>query len=136
MRALIVDDSPSARAQARAALDEAAFALNLALDVDEADGGVEALRVLASVDIDVLLVDLHMPGVHGLEVLSFWHRRASASASNHVRTAVVISTAVSERDRQKASELGAVAFVEKPVTVEALTRLLTSLSSAVRGEQA
>jgi len=119
MRALIVDDSPSARAQARAALDEAVASLDV--DVLEADGGVEALRVLASGDIDMLLVDLHMPGVHGLEVLNFWHKRGAPSA---MRMAIVISTALSERDRSKATELGARAFVEKPVTPETLARAM------------
>ena len=70
MHALIVDDSPTARTLARIALDEAATAAGVDFDVDEADGGIEALRVLASSDVDLLIVDLHMPGIHGLEVLA------------------------------------------------------------------
>ena len=55
MRALIVDDSPTARAQARIALEEATTNLGLAVEVEEAAGGVEALRVLTSADVDVLI---------------------------------------------------------------------------------
>jgi two-component system chemotaxis response regulator CheY len=126
MLALIVDDSPTARAQARIALDDAASALGLALDVEEANGGVEALRILATCEVDVLLVDLHMPDVHGLDVLSFWRHRSPAGA----RLAVVVSTQVSDRDRGKALEHGAVSFVDKPVSVAAITTALTRLSTS------
>jgi CheY-like chemotaxis protein len=126
MLALIVDDSPTARAQARIALDDAASALGLVLDVEEANGGVEALRILATSEVDVLLVDLHMPDVHGLDVLSFWHRRRPPGA----RLAVVVSTQVSDRDRGKALENGAVSFIDKPVSVAAITSALSSLATS------
>ena len=125
MLALIVDDSPTARAQARVALDEAAGGLGLNLDVDEAEGGVEALRILATSDVDVLIVDLHMPDVHGLEVLSFWRRRHRDGA----RLAIVVSTQVSERDRSKALEHGPVFFVDKPVSFTTIAQALSSFVS-------
>jgi CheY-like chemotaxis protein len=126
MRALIVDDSPTARTQARVALDEASSLLPFALEVDEAEGGVEALRILATVDVDVLIVDLHMPGVHGLEVLSFWAKRPGGKQ----RAAVIVSTQVSDRDRSKALEIAAVSFVEKPVTGQALAAALSPILEA------
>ena len=116
MRALIVDDSAAARAQARVALDEATAGLGHEFEVEEASGGVEALRILTSADVDLLLVDLHMPGVHGLEVLSFWARRGGRPN----RCAVVISPQVSVRDRDKALAFGRVEFIGKPVTIDAL----------------
>ena len=127
MRALIVDDSPTARALARVALEEAADSLGLTLDVDEADGGVEALRMLATSSIEVLIVDLHMPDVHGLEVLNFWRRRLNQAVGAPLGIAVVVSTEVSDRDRQKAAELGASAFVPKPVSGPAFSAALSAL---------
>ena len=126
MRALIVDDSPAARTQARIALDEAADRLALDFEVDEAAGGVEALRVLASSEVDVLLVDLHMPGVHGLDVLSFWARRPGGPR----RRAVVISTQVSPRDRDKALEHGKVVFLDKPVSIDGLAAALADIGGS------
>lgn len=125
MRALIVDDSPTARAQARVALEEASTTLGLDIDVDEASGGVEALRVLTSEDVDVLIVDLHMPDVHGLEVLSFWRGRVKGRDADAV-CAVVVSTEVSARDREKALEHGAVSFCDKPLSGGALAGALSS----------
>ena len=122
MRALIVDDSRTARDQARAALEDVADALGVTFEIEEASGGVEALRALASNPIDLLLVDLHMPDMTGLEVLAFWKGRANG------RRAVVVSTDVSSRDREKALEGGAHRFLEKPLTVNALREALEGLS--------
>lgn len=124
MLALIVDDSPTARAQARVALEEAGEELGLAIDVEEAAGGVEALRVLATGDVTLLVVDLHMPDIHGLEVLRFWRSRIPAGAGP--RCAVVVSTEVAVRDRERAIEHGAVSFCDKPLSSSALLAALSS----------
>ncbi len=100
--------------------------LHLVLDVDEAGGGVEALRVLACEDVAVLIVDLHMPDVHGLEVLAFWRSRVQQDGG---RCAVIVSTEVSPRDRERALERGAVVFIEKPISTQALVAALAGLSS-------
>lgn len=122
--ALIVDDSPAARALARSALEAAADALGVSFEVEEAGSGVEALRALASSSPMVVIVDLHMPDMTGLEVLSFWRKRGGGPR------ALIVSTDVSARDREKATELGAHAFLEKPVTVAALTAALRGLEAA------
>lgn len=117
MRALIVDDSAAARAQARGALDQAFGGYGAEVSIDEAGGGVEAMRVLTSSDVDLLLVDLHMPGIHGLDVLSFWSERLGRRDGQ----AIIMSTQVSAADRARALQRHAVAgFVEKPVTIDAL----------------
>jgi two-component system, chemotaxis family, chemotaxis protein CheY len=120
MIALVVDDSAAARQTALAALEEAADELDADLQIRVASGGVEALRVLASDDVDVLLVDLHMPDLHGLEVLSFWAQRKGARAA----IALVISTEVAKLDKSRAFALGAHAFIEKPVSKDAVVAAL------------
>lgn len=120
LKALIVDDSPAARAQARAALDAAQGALGLALAVDEAGSGVEAIRMLASDDIALLIVDLHMPDMTGLEVLRFWRGRPGGAG----RRALVVTTDVSARDKGKALEGGAHGCLEKPVSSASVTDAL------------
>lgn len=124
MRALIVDDSPAAQQVAYAALEEAAASLGLDVEIETAPGGVPALRVLAQSEVAILLVDLHMPDLHGLEVLSFWKQRRQQRAG----VAVVISTAVSTRDQEKALEAGASAFLEKPVDAAALVEVLKGVA--------
>jgi len=126
MRALIVDDSPTARAQARSALEDAQEKLGLDFSMEEAGNGVEALRALASDVIDLLIVDLHMPDMTGLEVLAFWRKRAAGWEGG--TRALVVSTDVSSRDREKALENGAWRFLEKPVSVDAMAEALEGMS--------
>lgn len=95
--------------------------MGVSWSVDEAGSGVEALRALASNDVDVLIVDLHMPDMTGLEVLAFWKSRP------HGKRALVVSTDVSPRDREKALDGGAHRFLEKPVTGEGLAEALAGL---------
>lgn len=116
MRALIVDDSQAARETARAALEDALLALGRDLPIAVASSGVEALKTIASGDVGVLLVDLHMPDLHGLEVLSFWKQREPEGGG----CALVVTTQVSERDREKVLEVGARGLLEKPLTKAAL----------------
>lgn len=125
MRVLIVDDSPACRAQARHAVEVAQASISRVpgdVEVAEADGGVQALRELASTPVDLLVVDLNMPMVNGLELLSFWGRRATSGSR-----AVVVSTDVSPVDRERARAFGAVAFCDKPVSPEALVAALASI---------
>ncbi len=122
LAALIVDDSPAARSVARSALEDAADALGLAFDVEEAGSGTEALRALTTTTQALVILDLHMPDMTGLEVLSFWRQRGGGAR------ALIVSTEVSARDRDKAMELGAHALLEKPVTVAALTEALRGLA--------
>lgn len=118
MRALIVDDSNAARETARVALEDAMETLGLDFPVDVAHGGVEALKILAQTTITLLIVDLHMPDIHGLEVLSFWKKRGGEGL------AVIATTRLSDLDRDHAIAVGARAYLEKPVAAEALVELL------------
>ena len=64
MRLLIVDDSVSFRAALRLSLEDEGFEL-----VGEASNGVEALEVLSAESPEVVIVDLQMPGLDGLQLI-------------------------------------------------------------------
>ena len=70
MRVLIVDDEPAARARLRRMLDDLEVEC-----VGEAGNGVEALERVASLKPDVLLLDIAMPEVSGLDVARHLVRR-------------------------------------------------------------
>lgn len=126
MRALVVDDSPAARAQALSCLEDALDALGADAEVLEADGGVAAMGTLARLDVDILIVDLHMPDLTGIEVLRFWAQRRTAPG-----IAYVVTTEVSAHDLEKIKEAGAEGFLEKPISVDVLREALAaSLGSA------
>ena len=112
-RVLIVDDSSAVRAYVRAALEAAA---ELDAEVDEAINGFEALRMLPRESFDLLILDINMPNIHGLELISMLRRSERYSGT----PVLVISTEASERDKQRALELGANAFLAKPFDAETL----------------
>ena len=126
MRALIVDDSSAARAQARMALEDAMDRLGCDWTIDEAANGIEAVRLLASAEVHVLLVDLRMPDMTGLEVLAFWRTRGSAAP----RRALIVSQDISSRDREKGLAGGAAGFLLKPVSSAVLAEALAGLDAA------
>ena len=120
---LIVDDSSAVRAFVRAALEGAP---GLEMEVHEAVSGFEALRLLPRQSFDLLILDINMPNIHGLELIAMLRR------SDHYKATpvLVISTEASERDKQRAFELGADAFLAKPFEAEALLAEVARLFAA------
>ena len=112
-RVLIVDDSSAVRAFVRAALEATD---EIEAEVEEAVSGFEALRVLPRESFDLLILDINMPNIHGLELISMLRRSERYSTT----PVLVISTEASERDKQRALELGANAFLAKPFDAETL----------------
>jgi two-component system chemotaxis response regulator CheY len=117
-QALIVDDSSAVRAFVRASLEDAGFAR-----VQEAETGFEALRLLASNAFDVVIVDINMPDINGLELLAFMRKSPRQQAARRI----LISTQVEGPDAKRGIELGADAFLQKPFEVEELRALVSDL---------
>ena len=113
-RILIVEDSASMRAFVRAALGSAG-ALG-ELEIAEAQSGFDALRLLPRGPYDLVITDINMPDINGLELISFIKKSES-----HKNTPIlIISTASSERDRERGMTLGASGYLVKPFTAEAI----------------
>jgi two-component system chemotaxis response regulator CheY len=123
LHVLIVDDSAMMRKViARAArLAGAPIA-----GVHEAGHGRDALDVLAAQPIDVVITDLNMPEMTGIELLQ---AMAARSEWNHVLR-IVVSTDGSEARRMETSELRVRLYVEKPFRPEAIRDVLAELSAA------
>ena len=119
---LIVDDSSAVRAFVRASLEDSDFAR-----VEEAETGFEALQLLASNAFDVVIVDVNMPDINGLELLGFMKKSPRQQGARKI----LISTRVDGRDAKRGAELGADAFLEKPFEVEELRELVTALLEPV-----
>ena len=66
-RVLIVDDSPTIRRMVRASLQS----LSRPVEFAEAASGLEAIESLALQTADLIVLDLNMPDMHGLDVLGF-----------------------------------------------------------------
>lgn len=88
------------------------------LDSDVALNGEEALQIVEGQIPDVMVLDLKMPGIDGMEVL----RRVRKS---YPEVQVVVLTGHgSDKDEDEAHRLGAFAYLRKPVEIETLIRTL------------
>ncbi|MEM7135520.1 MAG: response regulator [Myxococcota bacterium] len=123
--ALIVDDSGAVRTFVRAALESDDFAR-----VQEAATGFEALRILATQAFDVVVVDVNMPDINGLELLSFMKK----SPRQQGAARILISTQTDGADAERGLQLGANAFLKKPFDVDELRELVARLLSAMPEE--
>jgi two-component system, chemotaxis family, chemotaxis protein CheY len=116
-RVLIVEDSASMRAFLRGALEEDTPELGPA-EVVEADSGFDALRLLPRGPYDLVITDINMPDINGLELVQFI-RKSELHKSVPV---LLISTRSSDRDRERGLSLGANGYLAKPFTPEQLRR--------------
>jgi two-component system, LytTR family, response regulator AlgR len=117
MRVLIVDDEPPARERLRSMLIETGeFEV-----AGEAGNGVEALNLVDRLLPDIVLLDVRMPGIDGLEV-------ARQLATQPEPPAVIFTTAFDEYALQ-AFESEAIAYLLKPIRPE---KLRAALAKAVR----
>jgi len=120
-RILIVEDSPTMRALLNSALED----LEIPVKITEASSGFEALRCLPREPFDLIVTDINMPDINGLELVSF------AKSNNAYRSIplVIVSTEGAERDRERGLELGADAYLVKPFEPEILREVVVDLLS-------
>jgi two-component system chemotaxis response regulator CheY len=93
------------RAFVRAALEEGGRTT-----VEEAESGFVALRILPRKSFDLVIVDINMPDINGLELVSFMRK----SEKHKDTPLVIISTEASQKDRERGLALGANAYLKKP----------------------
>jgi two-component system chemotaxis response regulator CheY len=86
----------------------------------EASSGFEALRLLPRDHVDLILTDVNMPDINGLELIRYL--RANP---NYKDTPVfIISTEGSEKDIEKGRQLGADEYLIKPFSPKTLQQLI------------
>jgi len=112
---LMVDDSSLARRTARRILEE------MGLTVDEASDGPAALEKFFLNRPDLVLLDMVMTGMYGLDVLAKL-REIDPNAR------VIIATAdIQKSTREQARSAGAAGFVNKPLEAEQLRSVITKV---------
>jgi two-component system, chemotaxis family, chemotaxis protein CheY len=114
-KVLIVEDSQASRdflAEAVASFD--------GVEVVATSSGFEALKLLPRHRFDLIITDIQMPDINGLELINFVKKNP-----NYRNTPLFIVTAEGrEQDRARGLALGAAEYLVKPVKVEELVGLL------------
>src|SRR5579862_9753884 len=120
LRILLVDDEAPARHRLRELLDDCAAVLPISI-VGEAQNGREALDILHSAPSDLVLTDIHMPLMDGIELARHLLKLS--------RPPVVIFTTAYHQHALAAFEVHAIDYLVKPVRVQ---RLLAALQKVPR----
>ena len=89
-------------------------------EIVEAANGFEALRMLPREKFDLVITDINMPDINGLELVSFIKKNDQYSDI----PLFIVSTEGSERDKEKGMSLGADAYLVKPFSPTQLQELV------------
>jgi two-component system, chemotaxis family, chemotaxis protein CheY len=124
---LVVEDSVSARAFVRAVLEAPEFAApHDGVTVVEASCGFDAMRLLPRGPYDLIITDINMADINGLELIRFIRK----SAHHRTTPLLIISSLRGEQDVDRGLALGANAYLAKPFTPEQLGRTCERLLAA------
>ncbi len=109
-RILAVDDQPANLVLVKKILEPAGF------EVSEARSGAEALAIAQETALDLVLLDMHLPDMHGLDVL----RRLRQTVWGADLRVVAMSALATPEDRSQWVRAGCLGTIEKPITVKTL----------------
>lgn len=111
---LVVDDDPTIRTMFARSLGDLG-------EVDQAEGGRQAIQRLAAYRYEAVLLDLHMPGVDGFAVLEALAKEESPNRDTPV---FVVTGDGSEQARLRALKLRSLLLLTKPVPLAMLKSLI------------
>ena len=114
-RILVTEDSATMRSLLIATIESCGD-----YEVIEASSGFEALRLLPREKVDLIITDINMPDINGLELINYVRKNA-----NYADTPLfIISTEGREKDVEKGLALGANEYLVKPIDPRRLQELI------------
>lgn len=115
---LIVEDSKAIRSMIRISLEEEGNFF-----VVEAGNGFEALKTLPTRRFDLVITDINMPDINGLELIGF----VKSNPEYKDIPLIIVSTEKSDEDKKRGMALGASGYVVKPFTKKDLMSMVKSV---------
>jgi two-component system, chemotaxis family, chemotaxis protein CheY len=119
---LIVEDSSTTRALIRAVIEEMGDFI-----IIEAASGFEALKLLPANEFSLVITDVNMPDINGLELINFIKNNPRYT---HIPL-IIVSTERSEEDQKRGMALGAMAYVTKPFKAQELQEIIKKAITSV-----
>jgi len=115
---LVVEDSPTMRQLISFSLKRIRGA-----KISEAGNGVEALKKLSEIKFNLIVADINMPLMDGLKLLSLVRKDP-----NHAQIPfIIVSTEGADTDKDKGMQLGANAYLPKPIQTNELLKTVKQL---------
>ena len=123
---VIVDDSPTIRRMVRTALSGIPASRFI-----EAASGLEAIEQLTLAPVGLIVLDLNMPDMHGIEVLRFVRRHPAYRAL----PVIVLTTRGDDESRRTALDAGATLYMTKPFLPQVLAERASELFAGRKREK-
>jgi len=120
---LIVDDSTTMRSVIRRTIQMADMSVGKYL---EASGGQEALDIMQNQQVNLVLADINMPGMNGIEMIEKMHADQNICGI----PVVIISTEASTTRIKQLQEKGVVGYAHKPFTPETIRDVIYDVIGA------
>lgn len=115
---LVVEDSSMMRSMIRSLAEDMED-----IEVVEASTGFEALKLLPVQEFNLIITDINMPDINGLELINFVKKDKRYS---HIPL-LIVSTEKSEEDKKRGMSLGADSYITKPFNPEELQGTIKKL---------
>ncbi len=115
---LLVDDSKSLRSLIRKALESAGFD-----NLMEADDGKKALDILSANPVDLIISDINMPRINGIELLKSVLKNPFLKKIPFI----VLTSETHNKTFKEAMQIGATDFIKKPFTRDDLITKIKSI---------
>jgi len=115
---LIVEDSKAMRGLIRATVEQLPGFVT-----SEAGSGFDALKTLPSQQFDLIITDINMPDINGLELISF----VKGHPQYKDIPLIIVSTEKSEEDKRRGMSLGASGYIVKPFKSDELQNLIKDI---------
>lgn len=116
---LIVEDSSTTRSLIRTVIED----MGDDFFTHEASSGFEALKMLPQERFDLIITDINMPDINGLELINFVK---NDPRYKHIPL-IIVTTERSVEDRERGIALGASAYITKPFKPEELQEVITKI---------
>lgn len=120
-KVLVVDDSATMRSMLMSIIEEMKD-----VEVVEASNGFEALKFLPQHSFDLILTDINMPEINGLEIVYF----VKNNPTYQKIPLIIISTEHGQADIKKGLALGAQKYITKPFDPDLLKKTVKELLDA------
>lgn len=120
-RVLVVDDSSTTRALIVSTIEEMD-----GFETVEAPNGFEALKRIPQQPLDLIVTDINMPDINGLEIVHFVKHHPDYRSI----PMIIVSTEGSDEDVKRGLDLGASAYIKKPFEPEQLKSTIRRLINA------
>ncbi len=120
MKILVIDDDRPVREVVGLALEDAGY------DITTAESGEKGLKLAKDIEFDLVLSDIKMPGMNGVEVAK------SLIASNYDGGIILMTAYPGEYSEDSVLSVGINAYLKKPFKIDELLRVTESVLSSKR----